>query len=173
MSEANTNGHGPSQPKKLSKIDLKRMEIRAQRRQRLIGQGVPPDQVEELMAREDYEALPIEKKLERVHAAANASMRRLGLEMQNLHHNDQILADSMDVNFRALAKMLAELGVSEEKQKEAIEKAREDIKSELEAREQAMAAAAEKARNDKLEETARKAGDPLPPPEEATVFGGD
>lgn len=159
-----------SEPQKLSKIDVKRMQIYQQRRERHIAAGVPPDKVDETIAREDYERLPPDGKIRRIETAFANYSRAVAKEMKDLEHNDTILADSMDVNFRAIAKMLVALGMPLEKQREFLELAKEEMKAELAAR--------EAARNTRIAQpgdmsgTLTQSGEAPPPPEEATVFGG-
>lgn len=176
--------------KKPSAIELKRQKIYLERRKRKINDGVDPKKVDLLLAEEDYKNLPITEKFEQYKRLDMAANRRLAQDINSLQHNDSVLADSMDINFRAFAKMLVEAGVSLERQgailKETEQEVQEDRKQRLEARQAASQAAAKKradAQEQKLkEELAKVEGtpsltEPIPPaesapPDGATVFGG-
>lgn len=162
-------------PKPPTKAQLKKMEIYAQRRQRLINKGVPEAQVDAVIAREDYERLPVAEKLKRLEHFVASALGQLGQEMGNLRHNDGVLADAMDVNFRSIAKALTKAGVSMDDQKKIVE----EVQKEMEAEAQARAEAAEKAQKE-VEEKARASdtkqvdvpGEAPAAPAEATTFGG-
>lgn len=155
--------------KPLTRIEEKRRRIYFERRQRAINKGVPVEQVDAVLAREDFERLPLE---ERVHHMVDAAFRKLAEEMVALQYNDQLLSAAMDVNFRAMAKMLEKLGLPRDQQLTLLAEAKEDIEKEQKGREEAAAAATAAAEATAMKDATEKAGEPLPPPEEATIFGG-
>lgn len=164
---------GENGQRRLTKLDQKRMQIYQQRRDRLISAGVPPEQVDEKIEDEDYARLPTETKLRRMDTAFGSAIRQLSKEMQDLKHNDVILADALDVNFRSIAKMMDKLGISREEQQKFLAEAKEDMARELEARQRAADQAQREGHAPaELEESVTQAGEPLPPPDGATVFEG-
>lgn len=154
-----------SDSKPLSKIDEKRRQIYIERRKRAINKGVPEDKVDEHLAREDFEKLPLET---RVHHMIDTAFQRLAQEIVSLQYNDQMLSAAMDVNFRAIAKMLEKLGLPRDQQLVLLKEAKEDIERDL--AERKAKEEAQKAEAMKVETEQR--GEPPPPPEDATVFGG-
>ena len=200
---AQDNMASVSQAKKPSKMELKRQQIFFDRLKRKMGETVkgqdgqprPKTQQEALMEmqREDYEALPLPKKLERMEGMLTGFMQRVGQDMMNLRRNDGAIADAFDMNYRAIGAMFTHLGINPEQQKEFMSAAREqfenDRKAKMEAdakaaqdRAQAQQAAMEKARMDAAaaqtpaEEKAEQAAAPSPVEakvdEGATVFEG-
>jgi len=192
-----------SQAKKPSKMEMKRQQIFFDRMKRKMGEMVDDgkggkrakSQQEALMEmqREDYEALPLPKKLERLEGMVTGFMQRVGQDMMNLRRNDGAIADAFDMNYRAIGAMFTHLGINPEQQKEFMSAAREqfenDRKAKMEAdakaaqdRAQAQQAAMEKARMDAAaaqtpaEEKAEQAAAPSPVEakvdEGATVFEG-
>lgn len=183
---------GPQEQKqrKLSKIDLKRMEQYQARRKRLLGQGVAEDKVDQVIAEEDYKALPIEQKFERFAMSTNQSFHLFGQDVNALQHNIQVTADAVDVNSKAIAMIFEKLGISLEQQKEIVKEATELVNKEREERRLAL----QKKREEEAkmrqameegpvaEAALRKAegkpdlvdqpGEPAPIPEGATEFGG-
>lgn len=103
-------------------------------------------------------------------------LQSLAQELANLQHNDQVLADAMDANFRAITKIFVKLNVPQEEQAKLLIECDAEIKAERKAKAEARAAAAKKAQEvaEKKEVVAEvgKAGEPAPPPEGATEFGG-
>lgn len=180
-------------PPKLSKIDEKRQRIFMARLQRKMGEknkdGSPKTQQQAVqeIAREDYDALPVEKKLARLEAIVAQTFRNFSEELINLGQGHAAIADAFDINYRAIQKMFLKLGVPNDEQRAIIEEAQKDV---IEARKQAQAAhelaqlnqrraaqeAAEKtnvsAELQPVKEVVEASDGPLPPPKEATVFGG-
>lgn len=148
----------------VSNVDEKKARIRAERRQRLINQGTPADKVDEVMAQEDWERLPIEK---RVQLMIEGSLQNIAKDVIGLHHNDQLLAASMDVNFRAITKALKKLGVTSEDILGFMKEAQEEAVAEIKAKQER-----EPTKQEDVEGIAEQPGTPAAPPEEATVFGG-
>lgn len=166
----------PPPQKKLSKIQLKKMQQYQERRRRMINKGVPEAQVDAVIAREDYEKLPVADKLKRMEGFIASALGQLGQEMTNLRHNDQVLSEAMDVNFTAIARALVKLGISNEEQKAIIDAVNEELEQAAQRRQEAAKKAHEEAQKkaaaDDLAAQAEPAGEPPPPPEEATQFGG-
>lgn len=154
--------------RKLSKGDEKRLRILQDRRQRHLNEGVPPEKVDEVIAREDYERLPVEKKIARLEGLLSATAQGLGKDIETLFRNQGVLLDTMDVNFTAFEMMVTDLGVSIEKQRSYVEAAREVVEQKKRDRQRQTNAAADKS----LKDAAATPGEPPPPPDGATVFGG-
>lgn len=167
----------PAQPEKRpSKNDLKRQQIFQDRMKRHMGKGMNAQQAYLAIQKEDYERLPITEKMKRLEATMMGGLQSLAQELANLQHNDQVLADAMDANFRAITKIFVKLNVPQEEQAKLLIECDAEIKAERKAKAEARAAAAKKAQEvaEKKEVVAEvgKAGEPAPPPEGATEFGG-
>jgi hypothetical protein len=177
--------------KKAKKMAARRDELK----EKLSKSGLPEEaiaeHVETILQREEYDKLPLDQKVARLEAMVVRGFQGIANEMRNLQHNDFELADAMDVNFRGLGKVLAQLGVSPEDQQKIMEAARADIEKEradqAEAQRKAQAAAqavtqAETtlakavegvAEKRAVEKEIDKPGESSEPPAgEATVFGG-
>lgn len=154
--------------RKLSKGDEKRIRILQDRRQRHLNQGVPPEEVDKIIAREDYERLPVEKKIARLEGLLSATAQGLGRDVETLFKNQGVLLDTMDVNFTAFEMMVTDLGISIEKQRSYVEAAREAVEQKKRDRKRQANAEADKS----LKDAAATPGEPPPPPDGATVFGG-
>lgn len=141
-------------PPKPTLVDTKRARIYAERRQRLIGQGVPEDKVDMRIAEEDYAALPLERKFEHLQKIVVEAINGFRNDLMALQSNDRVLANALDVNLNAIAAIFEKLGVSKEEQKNLVLAAEAQMNKE---------------RPD-LQMEANAEG--APPPEEATVFGG-
>lgn len=165
----------PVEPRKLSKADLKRQRIFQERMQRHIAAGKTPEQAYEAIQREDYERLPLDKKLEIMRRSFAQSLENISNDIAKLHDNQKDLADVMDVNFRAFEALLGTLGVSTEKMKEALKAAEAEVRGERDAqraqKEQEVKSAKEQAEKEELAESVDQPGTPTVP-EGATVFGG-
>lgn len=176
-------------PRKPSKIELKRQQQYMERRKRLINKGVPEDQVDRAIVEEDYRNLPVEQKFERFASAMNGAVQSLAKDIMGLRHNDGVLADAMDLNFKAVARALVKAGVPLELQGEIIKQAEIELRAERQKQfeeQQAAARAQAEARAQSSEqkvaaELAKAEGKELtpeapppaePPPEGATTFGG-
>lgn len=181
-------------PKKLSKIEEKRLRQLQERFKRIKNDHPDwsPQQIMQEIERQNYEALPVDKKLEHFKGLMAQSLRSVFDEINNLRYNDGVLADSMDLNFKAFTKILDKLGVSPEEQKKYILEAEAEIKADREkaaaARDQgektAQKEAADTSEKARVEEAMKAAetkvdlggtdanGSPVPPPDGATVFGG-
>lgn len=104
-----------------SKQERKKLKALDERKEFLRQNGLDEEQISQVIAQEKYDALPIDQKLKRMEMALQATVRQIGHDIQNLRHNDGVLADAMDVNFRAVHRALKLAGVSEEQQKEIVE----------------------------------------------------
>jgi hypothetical protein len=152
---------------KISKLDEKKMRILQERRQRLLNRGVPPDKVDEVMQREDYERLPAADKVSRLESLIVSTVRGIQSDLNQLHQNQKFLADSMDLNFMAFEQMLMKLGLTGEQQKEIMAAAEQVFAQ----REKERAEAEEAAQNASIEASVDEPGE-AEVPEGATTFGG-
>lgn len=179
------------EPKKLSKIEEKRQQIFMDRLKRKMstknkdGSEKTQQQALQEMAKEDYDALPLQKKFERLEAIVAQSFRGMSQEVVNLGQNHAAIADAFNINYRAIQKMFVKLGLSPEDQRLYIEEAQTEVLAE---RREQMAKAQtdrlnqQRAAQDALEQQQVEAGmkkapateetGAPPPPPEATVFGG-
>lgn len=176
--------------KKPSAIEVKRQKIYLERFKRLLNKGVAKEKIPGILAKEDYDNMPLAEKFEQYKKTDLAATRRLAGDINALQYNDGVLADSMEANFRAFAKMLVKLGLSPEDQKALVKEAEEEIQTErkqkmeqqklaTEMRQKAALEAREKKLKDELVKAEGKPAldqgvppEEIPPPEEATVFGG-
>lgn len=166
----------PPAQKKLSKIQVKKMQQYQERRRRMVNKGVPVEQVDAVIAREDYEKLPVGDKLKRMEGFIASALGQLGQELVNLRHNDQVLSEAMDVNFTAIARALVKVGVPLDEQRKIIDAVNEEIEQAAQRRQEAAKKAHDEAKakvaQDNLATQSEPAGEPPPPPAEATTFGG-
>jgi hypothetical protein len=176
-------------PRKPTKIEMKRQQQYMERRKRLMNKGVPESEVDRALAEEEYRNLPVEKKFERFANAMNGAVQSLAKDIMGLRHNDGVLADAMDLNFKAVARALEKAGVPLQLQGEIIKQAEIELRAERQrqfeeqqaaARAQAQAhaqaaeqnVAAELAKAEGKELTPEAPPPAEPPPEGATTFGG-
>ncbi len=167
----------PEMSAKVSKIDVAKQRQLEERRRRLLNQGVPPEKVDEVIAKQDWDRLPVDKKILRLERVIVGNVQGLGADLQQLRHNQNILADIMDVNFRAFEKMLVKLGLPVEEQRKLLQEAEAEIKVEREAQQRAYEAqmrAQQEAQEQAQVQAAvdQPAVEPVQPPDGATVFGG-
>ena len=139
--------------------DDKRIDAR---RQELLKLGVPENQVEGVLAQEEFRRLPIDQKvnhlMDAIHTAQriyNETLRELSQEMIALHQNQESIADAFDMNLKAIEKHLLALGITADKQKEVMAKVTEEFMTEK-AAQQAAKADPEKALVEKELEEANK-----------------
>lgn len=172
-----------AEAKKLTKLDIKRMQAHEERRRRLINSGVSPEKVDSVIAAEDYSNLSVEKKMERLEKVVSRALQGFQQDIMALRHNDGVIADAMDINLKALARGLQKAGVTLEQQNEIIKavevELREEQRQEAEARALASKAAAEAREKATMEQEAATkptvGGDEAEPqdtPDGATVFEG-
>lgn len=170
-----------SEVRKLSKIDIKRIQAREERRRRLINNGVPADKVDAVMTAEDYKNLPVEQKLERFEKLMSQAMQGLQRDILALRHNDGVIADAMDINLKAMARGLTKAGVSLEQQNDIIREVEQELREEhakqTAAQAEAHKLATEKAEMDRMksvekERTTTDDSESAPVPDGATVFEG-
>ena len=171
-----------------TKLQDKRRQILIDRVKRWMNKNPGKTEQEALMAiqLEDYERMPVGDKLKRLEAMFAGSMQQIGQDMMSLRHNQFALADAYDVNYRAISKMFAKLGISLEDQAKVMKEAADEFeaerkaaveKHEAEQREkmEKMKVAQEKG---EMEREAAEVNKPTAgpqgaePPADATVFGG-
>lgn len=140
---------------KMNKMMEKRIRQRLERRQRLINSGTPEDKVDQVMAEQDWAAMPLADKFKMLVHNINESFKRFAQDMMNVRTNQDMLADSMDVNFRAFAKMLEKAGVSAEVQAQCMKEAEDELaadkKKALEAQAEQVKKQAEQTEKQKVE----------------------
>lgn len=191
MSEGNgTSGNGVTHvqepienvasARKMSKVDMKRMQAYQERRRRLINKGVDPKKVDAVIAAEDYKNMPLEDKFERLQAIVLGALRESQKDILALRHNDEVISDAFDINLKSLAKCLERAGVTKELQGTIIQEVEKEVREEQKLMIETKAKAnadAEKARmqaaladDAKLTQSEEPEGETHP--EEATVFGG-
>ena len=153
---------------KPTKLDGKRLDQQEERRRRLVNRGIPVEKIDEVIQREDYERLPMERKVERLEKLLAGYQKSIAQDLMALQANQMALFHTMDVNFTAFEMILAKLGVTPEQQKEAVLEAQKIIDQKQEA---ARKASEEKA-NAQAVEGVGVPGEPPTLPEGASVFGG-
>lgn len=116
---------------KVSSIGKKRAKMRAEKRARMINQGLPEDQADAILESQDAKKVSLEEIIRQVVNASSGSIQGLVKDIQALHHNQQQLALAMDVNFRAMSKMLERVGVPLDVQTQLIEYAQRDIEADM------------------------------------------
>lgn len=177
-------------PPKVSKLDQKRQQIFADRVRRKIGQGMTEQNAVQAVLREDFDRMPLDKKFARLEALVVNSIRSISQDIMGLKQNDSAIADAFDINYKAIERAFAKLGLSEEVQKELINQARDEVMADRQKAIQDQLAAQRKAQEDaerasveaELQKAEQKpleaAKDSVPPEgtdphvsEGATVFG--
>lgn len=190
MTEENATTQAPAK-RELTKVELKRMKIYQERRLRKINEGVDPKKVDAVLSEEDYRNMSLEEKFEQHRKITIASIRRIAQDLLDLQHNDRVIGDAIDINFRAFARMLTKAGVSLEDQGIIFKEIRAEVEAELAAKALERQQAAQAAVQQKMQETEKTAVDALnqaegkpsltpdapptetaPVPEGATTFGG-
>ena len=170
-------GPVPEKPK-LSKMEQKRQQIYIDRRNRKLKEGVPEQIVDQVLAREDYERLPPDAKIQRLEGMIKGVLGQISNDVQALRQNDATIAQAMDVNFRALGKALNKLGITAEDQRALMAEAYDELKAEYAAKEAAKAASKEHAVAEQVLVQEDHQGEaptseaPVETPEGATSFGG-
>jgi hypothetical protein len=158
--------------KEPTKLDQKRAQIYQDRRRRLLNSGVPEDKVDATIRREDYERLPVERKITYLESVIIGLQRGLSDDLIALERNDGAVMEALDINFTAFEAMLVKLGISADEQKSYLDAAKVTVAQKREAQAQAREAAMAKQQAAAVEHEIDQAGEPPAPPEEATVFGG-
>lgn len=123
-----------SKPQRVSKLEQKRQQIFNDRIQRYMGQGMSQQDAIARVQREDWERTPAEEKLKRFEGILFGNIEGLAKDMTLLKQNQEMLANIMDVNFKAFDKVLRKLGVSEEEQKKFVDEAIQEVHAEQQAR---------------------------------------
>ena len=169
--------------RRLTKTEMKRMQALEERKRRLINNGVDPNHVDQVIAREDYDNLPMDKKLARFEEIFLRSLQGLQKDIIALRHNDGLLADALDINIKVISRCLQKVGVDVATQNALISEVEKELAEEQRQRMAAQSAATaieqeqqEKDRIEKELSTNHKiVGGEEPKgseiPEGATVFG--
>jgi hypothetical protein len=116
----------------------------AERREKLLANGVKPEAVDGVIAQMDFEALSVENQVKVMSRNLNNILGQLMTDVASLKHNDEVLADSMDLNFRAMARCLEKAGVKPEEQQAIIGEVQKEMETEIKARMEAEAEAIKK-----------------------------
>lgn len=108
--------------------DEKRIERR--REELLTIHGVKEEQVDAVLAQEEFRRLPIDQKVNHlmnsIHNAQriyNETIRELAGELVAIRDNQEAIADAFDINLKSLESILLGLGVTEAVQKASVEAA--------------------------------------------------
>jgi uncharacterized protein YoaH (UPF0181 family) len=165
---------------KPNKFQQKQIQKYVERLRRHMAKGLSEEKARQVMAKEDYDNLSPDKKIQRMESLISALFQGLQGDINNLRHNDSELADALDINFRAFAKMLLKLGVGIDEQKAAVAEAKAEIEAEQKKREEDRAAVEEearKARDDaaaiaQAKEPSQEPAEAPAVPEGATEFSG-
>lgn len=144
---------------RLAELQKQHMEQYNKRRERLLAKGVKPEMVDAILQQQDFESLPVDKRVNLMARNLNNLLGQVFRDIDALKHNDTVLADSMDLNFRAMAKCLEKAGVAPEDQKAIIEETQKELEAEIKARMEAEAEAikAQAAAQAKAQEESEKA----------------
>jgi uncharacterized protein YoaH (UPF0181 family) len=156
--------------KKPSKLELKRQQIYVDRMKRFIAKGMSAQEAQAAIAKEDFERLPVDKKLERLENILVMNLRAMYSDLQTIKQNQDVLADSMDINFKGFEKILAKLNVSDEDRKALMEEAEAEWKAERAAAAAQQAVQAEEDEKQEVAESVDQAGEAVEPTE-ADKFG--
>lgn len=142
------------QEKMLDKKVKKQQQKREERKKFLLSKGVPDQVADQIIAQEEFNNLPIDQKvalfgqeLGRLQGSISQAMRQMAQEMVALRQNQEVIADSFDVNLRMLERILVRLGIDEETQKKVLDEVSkeffEEKKRQAEERAKQEAAASE------------------------------
>jgi DNA-directed RNA polymerase subunit L len=191
MSEVVPEAEAPREvkPIKFSKIDQKRQQIFADRVRRKMAGGMSEEAAFRAVQQEDYDNMPVDKKLLRFQNAVQAAINNLSRDIMELRHNDQVIADAFDINYKVIERVFAKIGISDEERKTYLEEARKELSEERQRRAEAIAKqqkeAAEAEEKARVEAEAKAADAKTVTPaqaegsdpdaraaEGATVFGG-
>lgn len=159
--------------RKPTKMELKRAQLFQERINRKVNKGMTKEQAFAAVQKEDHENQPLATRVQKIEHVLTGAFKEISQEMQSLRHNDGIISEAFDVNYRAIAKMFALLGIDKDKQKSIVE---DCVREMNEARAMAQKAQQEAAEQSKVMEEVKgpaKIDVPAPaaPPEGATVFG--
>lgn len=166
------------QGKKLSKREQKKQLQYFERRQRFINAGVPEKEVDMKIAREDYDALPTDKKLKRLENMVQGLAAGVAQDITHIMDNQRIMADTYDINVRVIKKLLGRLGIEPAMFDEAISEVEVEWKAEQEALEKARKDHQERERVEQAIQASTEQEETLHEhpgqeiPDAATAFGG-
>lgn len=174
---------------KANKIQVKKAQIWMERRKRLINKGVPKEQVDRVLAEEDWKNMPVAEKVARLEVTLTKVYQGLTRDILALRQNQGDVGAAFDINNRMVFKMMVKLGISPEDQKKISDEAHAEYIADEKARKEAEAAAHKKLQEDQekvkaeavekekiVEQTKEDGKNPEPAgaeiPAEATTFGG-
>ena len=190
-------------PAKITKLDEKRMRAFQERMRRWMNNH--PDKVKGksdpeaaqiaamALQQEDYDNLPIDQKFQRLENVVVGSLKKLGEDLVTVQHNQYSISDAFDVNYRAIAKMFAKLGIPLEEHNKFMKEAQAEFEAErqadmqrqvdaqkkvMEAQKKAAEERAAKIEEQKMNAEAKEVSKPgvvaegATLPQDATVFGG-
>jgi hypothetical protein len=185
------------QSRKVTKIDEKRAQIFEERVKRWVNnnqdklKGLNEQQVREqaihALHAEDLDKMSPMERVKRLEQIAFQTFNKLATDLSHVEGNQFALADAMDVNFRAMAKMFAKLGIPVEDHNKFMEESKVELEAErkamIEERKQRMMAQQKiiiesKEKKGMVEEAkvvaaeTGKEPEGAPIPKDATVFGG-
>jgi hypothetical protein len=179
---------GKAGVKKITPIDMKRIKALQERVRRWMNANPGKTETEAMQAiqQEDYDRMPVEKKLLRLENIIRGFMGQVGEDIMTLQQNQYSVSDAFDINYRAVAKMLVKLGLPVEEHAKFMKEAQDEVVAERKAaiekhieeekkKMEAQAAVIEKA---KMEAEAKESGKPSTEskgaelPKDATIFGG-
>lgn len=166
-----------------SVVENKRASYREEKKRRLVNRGVSEERAEEMVARQEYNNLSSDKKLDRLEALFVQTFQGLQRDILALRHNDGVIADAMDINLKAMSKCLEKAGISKDIQgdiiKEVEAELREEQRKHMEAQESSKRQAEEMSERQRMESLSQEENKisqkedcqgEIPP--EASIFGG-
>lgn len=103
-------------PNKVGNIDKKRQQILIERIKRKINTGLTQEQALTEIRKEDYNKLPVEKKIRILEQFVAKIFKSISKDIEILMRNDNSIGQSFEINYNAIGKMFKEVGISEERQ---------------------------------------------------------
>ena len=160
--------------RKPTKAELKRAQVFQERVNRKVNKGMSQEQAFQEVQKEDHESQPLPQRMGKIESVLAGAFKEISQEMQSLRHNDGIISEAFDVNYRAIGKMFELLGIDKNKQKDIVEAAVKEMNEAREAAKKAQAEAKEKARFVEEIKSAKilTPDEVVQAPAGATVFGG-
>lgn len=128
------------QPRQPNAQERRRHEKHLERLKRTMNlYKISEEQALKKMQEEDWNDLPVDKKIRRLENLLSNLMREVGNDINNLRSNDGEIATAMDINLRAFSLMLTgECGIKTETQDKYFEEARLEIAAEQRAKQAAQ-----------------------------------
>lgn len=172
----------------VSLIQAKRIKALQERVRRWMNNNPGKTERDAMMAiqQEDYDRMPVEQKIKRLENMLSGAVQQIARDIMTIRHNQFSIADAYDINYRAISKMIHQLGIPLEEHNKFMQAAQIEFETERRVamekqaqaqKEQAVAQAAA-AESAKMAEEAKEAAKPstettgAEPPKDATVFGG-